>query len=134
MAGEFTRRIDQLTRRYEEVALTVFRRSWLQLLRDVVLMTPVRTGRARGSWNGSIGQPDFTVSQAVDSTGQLTLAKLVTVFASAPAGIWWLASGLPYIRALEYGHSQQAPGGMVRIAVARFNQGLSNLGSLGSGR
>ncbi len=31
-------------------------------------------------------------------------------------------NNLPYAIALEYGHSDQAPGGMVRITQARFQQ------------
>jgi hypothetical protein len=31
-------------------------------------------------------------------------------------------NNLPYAVPLEYGHSKQAPGGMVRITLARFQQ------------
>jgi nitroimidazol reductase NimA-like FMN-containing flavoprotein (pyridoxamine 5'-phosphate oxidase superfamily) len=34
----------------------------------------------------------------------------------------YLVNNLPYAVPLEYGHSKQAPGGMVRITLARFQQ------------
>ena len=36
----------------------------------------------------------------------------------------WISNNLPYIEALEEGHSQQAPHGMVALSLAEAEQGL----------
>ena len=36
--------------------------------------------------------------------------------------VQFFTNNLPYAAALENGHSGQAPGGMVRVTVARFQQ------------
>jgi hypothetical protein len=39
--------------------------------------------------------------------------------------VWWIYNNLPYAIALEYGHSRQAPNGMVRIALAEIEAEVS---------
>ena len=116
----FTSDINRHTRRYEADALLIVRRSWLQLVREVVLGTPVLSGRARGSWQAGFNAPPTGSVVSRDKSGGVTVGKLTAAFAAMSTGIWWLASNLPYIRRLEYGWSKQAPAGMVRIAAARY--------------
>lgn len=90
----------------------------------VVLRTPVDTGRARASWTVGIGEADL--SQQPESFNNPGGAPGIAKQGQAKlASFDWkrdkriiLSNNLAYINALEHGHSQQAPHGMVRITVA----------------
>lgn len=80
-------------------------------------------GRFRGNWMFSIGSPDSTTTTEVDPTGRKSTARVVDGAIEFKAGdTAYITNSLPYAIPLEFGHSQQAPGGMVRITVARFQQ------------
>ena len=75
-------------------------------------------GRFRANWNVSMNAPDESTSSNTDaskSIGEVSKALTLPV-----GGVVYLTNGLPYARELEYGHSTQAPNGMVRLAVQRF--------------
>ena len=97
---------------------TVARKATLDVFRAAVLRSPVDTGRFRANWNVSYGAPSYvTTFVAVESRGaaQAELALTLPV-----GGVVYLANGLPYARRLEYGYSNQAPAGMVRLAAQEF--------------
>jgi hypothetical protein len=80
-------------------------------------------GRFRGNWMFSIGSPDNTTTDEVDPSGRKSTARIVDGAIEFKAGdTAYITNSLPYAIPLEFGHSQQAPGGMVRITVARFQQ------------
>lgn len=80
-------------------------------------------GRFRGNWQFSIGAPADAVLDQVDPGGNVTLAKLKLQVEQLTIGqTAYIVNNLPYAVPLEYGHSKQAPGGMVRITLARFQQ------------
>ncbi|SEQ28619.1 hypothetical protein SAMN03159444_01421 [Pseudomonas sp. NFACC02] len=80
-------------------------------------------GRFRGNWMFSIGTPDNTTTEEVDPSGRKSTARIVDGAIEFKAGdTAYITNSLPYAIPLEFGHSQQAPGGMVRITVARFQQ------------
>lgn len=80
-------------------------------------------GRFRGNWQFSIGAPAEGELDQVDPAGGVTLAKLRLQVEQLTIGqTAYIVNNLPYAVPLEYGHSKQAPGGMVRITHARFQQ------------
>ena len=80
-------------------------------------------GRFRGNWQFSIGSPVDGVLDQIDASGNVTLAKLKLQVQQLSIGeTAYIVNNLPYAVPLEYGHSKQAPGGMVRITLARFQQ------------
>jgi hypothetical protein len=80
-------------------------------------------GRFRANWNFSIGYPDNSFRIHPDPTGDAATARLVNGALEFKAGeTAFIVNNLPYAIPLEFGHSTQAPGGMVRITVARFQQ------------
>lgn len=80
-------------------------------------------GRFRGNWQFSIGAPTEGELDQVDPAGGVTLAKLRLQVEQLTIGqTAYIVNNLPYAVPLEYGHSKQAPGGMVRITLARFQQ------------
>lgn len=102
---------DQLHALARKVTFDVFRR--------VVLRSPVDTGRFRANWNISVGAPNYlTTNSTEESRGAAEAAKALTL---PVGGVVYLSNGLPYAQRLEYGWSQQAPAGMVRVTVAEFD-------------
>lgn len=86
----------------------------LQLVRLISFGTPVDTGRARANWFIAEGAPRIetttsTVPQTYSSAG-LEGKRVI-----------YITNSLPYIVPLEYGHSKQAPHGMVRKAIAEVS-------------
>jgi hypothetical protein len=87
--------------------------------------TPVKTGFARNSWAVGIGgepafpQPPSRPKEAKDQAVSVTsLADASTALLEAHAGdIVYIVSNCVYMEALEFGHSGQAPNGMVRLTA-----------------
>lgn len=114
----------------------VCRRVTLDIFRRVIFMSPVDTGRFRANWQCAIGNmPDGVVDVQFDNAekhrrgtkvrghaaGNISMSKATAeVMKFEPGQRIFLVNNLPYAVALEYGHSQQAPGGMVRVTIAEF--------------
>lgn len=83
----------------------------LTLINKVSLRTPVDTGRARANWFLAEGAPriETTESTTPEDHNAVSLTGRSVIF---------ITNSLPYIVPLEYGHSKQAPYGMLRIAIA----------------
>ncbi|APC18175.1 hypothetical protein BLL42_21510 [Pseudomonas frederiksbergensis] len=80
-------------------------------------------GRFRGNWQFSIDTPAEGVLDQVDPSGNVTIAVLRAQVQALTIGqTAYIVNNLPYGIALEYGHSKQAPGGMVRVTLTRFQQ------------
>jgi hypothetical protein len=93
----------------------------LEGLKGVVLMTPVDTGRARGNWQVSIGSPAVGELETTDKAGGSTIAKgSQGIQQVQPYTVSWITNNLDYIEALEGGHSQQAPAGMLNVTFQRL--------------
>lgn len=104
------------------------------LLRDIVLKTPVGNprlwqspppagyvgGRLRGNWNTGINAQDRT-PRGVDKLGGAAIARgAATIRAREPDSDIYITNSLPYAERIEYGYSTQAPAGMLRVTVVRF--------------
>lgn len=108
----------------------VRRKVSFDLFAGIVERTPVDTGRARGAWAMSDGAPapvdpigpDKQVGGAAAATQ--AYANITATFAD-PYGSTFIVNGLPYAQALEFGHSKQAPAGMVRASIAEVEAGLT---------
>lgn len=113
---------------------TVIQRLSLDIMGRIIQRTPVDTGRARSSWDLSIGAPSeyvppernaslskigpqsFTMSS--DAGGAVDSKALGTAQGITAKQPVFIVSNLDYIEALENGHSKQAPVGMVVISLA----------------
>ncbi|MEN5036889.1 hypothetical protein [Pseudomonas sp. TWI929] len=81
-------------------------------------------GRFRGNWQFSIDSPATGELDVVDRSGNETIAQLKAQVAALTIGqTAYIVNNLPYAIPLEYGHSTQAPRGMVRVTLDRF-QGI----------
>lgn len=92
---------------------TVYQRTTLELWNGITLRTPVDTGRARSSWNLSIGHPN----PGTPAAGTYGPPGTPNVGAITGEEVVWITSNLDYIQPLENGHSKQAPAGMVFVTV-----------------
>lgn len=101
---------------------TVMRAVSLKLFSAIIKASPVDTGRFRGNWQTTGATPATGLIAGVDLTGGKAINSSATFINNAPN--WYqftLTNNLPYAQRLEYGWSKQAPVGMVRVNIARFN-------------
>lgn len=97
----------------------------IDLFGSIIKSSPVDTGRFRGNWNASIGSPDLSVSESADVSGQSSTSEMTkTITTSTVNDSLFMSNNLPYAERLEYGWSKQAPSGMVRINIARFQAAI----------
>jgi len=108
----------------EEVSL-VTRRLALGALSAVVLRTPVDTGRARGNWQTSVGVAiGGGETGTLDKGGQSTITQGAASIARQQGFTpIIIQNNVPYITALNDGHSKQAPAGYVEGALASLGLG-----------
>ena len=114
----------------------VVRKTAIDMLSSLVRMSPVDTGTFRGNWHISLGALDKNVSTGTDKSGDTTLAAGISALQNVtPGESVFLINNLPYAIPLEYGHSKQAPAGMVRITVKQFGEFLKKaVASMESGK
>lgn len=78
-------------------------------------------GRFRGNWQFSIDLPATGELDRIDRSGDDTIAQLKAQVEALTIGqTAYIVNNLPYAVPLEYGHSTQAPAGMVRVTLANF--------------
>lgn len=122
---DFTAALDHGVEMTQERLRRIFQRAALMVIGSIVdgdpgysPGTPVDTGHARSQWytfTAGGGQP--SVSGA--SSGGDPVAQAIEVLADVQLGeTVWCVNDVPYIVALEYGHSKQAPAGMVRLTLS----------------
>lgn len=111
--------LDRLAGQSLEVIEANVRKVGFDVFAGVINESPVDKGRFVANWQLSYGTPAVGVIDAVDPDRQQTIAKLAAL-QRFPMGLWYLTNNLPYGERLEYGWSQKAPQGMVRITAARF--------------
>lgn len=126
---QFSRRIATLGEQVAKEADRTVRAAALAADQAVVLATPVDKGRARSNWLVELDAPARTTiepyspgqdgstaganSAAALAQGQATIAGY---HGDRNTGIA-ISNNLPYIGALNAGHSRQAPAGFVEKAV-----------------
>jgi hypothetical protein len=94
-------------------------------LKGVVLKTPVDTGRARGNWIVTKGQPSNQTFKKVDKAGGPTIQKgndQIQSYDHQKHNQIIIQNNLPYANRLENGWSKQAPQGMVALTLNEVMQ------------
>ena len=112
----------------------VIRQVSIKLFSAIILGSPVDTGRFRMNWQAAGRSPETGTVTGVDKTGTTSINKMASVIVGLKD--WYeftLANNLPYANVIEYGgypgdgpnttggYSKQAPQGVVRVNVKRFN-------------
>ena len=98
----------------------VVRIATMHLFSQVVLRSPVDTGRFRANWNFSINSPDTSSSETTDKARGSQQAMKALQYGAGQ--IVYLTNALPYARRLEHGWSKQAPNGMVKVSAVEFTR------------
>ena len=118
----------------EKVALILERRAVdlvkiaaIEFYRQVQISTPVDTGRARSNWFITINAP----SDACNPEGHYGMGNIAV---NMPQGLnisitdtIFITNNTPYIKALNNGHSRQAPRRFVQLAAARVQRAVERL-------
>ena len=119
MALAFDRQIAAFAKKANISIDRAIRGTSIKLFSAIILASPVDTGRFRANWQASNERP---ASGEVNGFAD-PVNKVATYINGAPfANEFTLANNLPYAYKLEFGYSNQAPQGMVRINVARFQR------------
>lgn len=117
----FASDVAKWTAKTEAKIETAIRKIAIDVFAEVIMRSPVDTGRFRGNWQVAIGSAPSGTLEIDDKAGTATLSAVQAKAMGLRAGeTIFLINNLPYARALEYGLSQQAPGGMIRLTVQRW--------------
>lgn len=111
--------LDAFAQKLDLAPRVVTQRIVIDLHTRITQRTPVKTGRARASWDIKEGSPsDYIPSEAED--GNAPVGPDPTAAASGITGEdpVFITTALDYVQYLEDGSSQQAPAGMVRLSMA----------------
>lgn len=124
--GAFSLAIGKFVEQTKQDMTNVFRAVTIEIGSSIIKMSPVDTGRFRGEWQFTIDTPATSFTGIEDVSGAIATAALVDGAIQFQAGeTAYITNILPYAIPLEYGHSDQAPSGMVRITMARIQQILA---------
>lgn len=132
---KFSVQVAEAIGRIDKRTDAVVRDVTLRIGTAVILGTPVDIGRARGNWQTTVNTPAGGETARTDKGGSAAIAELSERMGGAGT-VTYLTNNLPYIEMLEYGgypnppkkptgktvdgFSKQAPTGMVRVALARI--------------
>lgn len=110
----------------------VMRMATVEFYRQVIISTPVDTGRARHGWNISVGAPSNTVPpEGKYSLPNINEHGLETTVTVTPDKVIYITNRVPYIEDLNKGSSQQAPARFVELAAGRVQRGVKALARSG---
>jgi hypothetical protein len=119
----FSGDIKKFTAKTEDVAEKTIRGTALSIFSQIVLRTPVDTGRLRGNWQTDLNNVKQVEIERVDQSGSAAIRE-----ASEETGKYRLgdfitmSNNLPYAEPIENGSSDQAPTGMVKAVVLDFKR------------
>ena len=104
----------QIAAKNKKKMLQAVRKTTNLIGRDIIKRSPVDTGLFKSTWYAANGAPHLSVE--IESGYGLT----ETVAKMKIGQPFYFTNSQPYAIPLEYGHSGQAPNGMVRLALAQF--------------
>ena len=112
--GSYTTRFNKRIGKYKKAVL-------LNLFGAVIRDTPVLTGRLRGNWTFTTGQPADSFPTTTTDPTPIVAAEVVATVKPEDA-FYYLANSMSYASDIEYlGHSKvKAPEGMVRRNIVRI--------------
>lgn len=122
MAGNFALDISRWCNKAKADTRAVIQSIAMETFKRVILRSPVDTGRFRANWGVMVGSPYTGVDESArDKSGSSAIGKAQTITVNWNAqGLITCCNNLAYSHKLEYGHSKQAPQGMVRVTAAEI--------------
>lgn len=129
VAKTFQQEVDDFCIKTEKDMDLAVRALVLELFSLVVERSPVDTGTFRANWQVSLGTPMTGTLDEEDKEGAVAINRIAEVVLGLKAGdTIYLANNLPYALALEEGHSDQAPNGMVALTMQELKDVAKGLG------
>lgn len=125
---EFANRMDRRAERIEQNVNRRVRRIGLAIFTELIVQTPVDTGRARSNWVITLERPSTDPwfeayvpgkdgSTAQQNSTEAIQAGTASISDRRPEQDIYIVNNLPYIERLAAGWSSQAPPGWVENAV-----------------
>lgn len=120
---QFRANFARLIERAGDNVQAVVRRTALELQAQMIQKSPVDTGRFKGNWQAGTGTANGSTGDEANSDA---LARAAVVLQGwKPGQTIYLTNSMPYATRLEFGWSQQAPAGMVRLSVQNYSQAIA---------
>lgn len=129
MSKNYRKQIAEIKAGIRKLADTALVQTALSVQREVVMNTPVDTGRARSNWFMGNGSAPRHVTE--DTTAQNLMDGIAQAQKIKSDDTVYISNNLPYINRLNDGHSQQAPAGFVEKAVQVGKQKVEEIASKG---
>ena len=138
MTNNFALDIQKFADSFEDGAEQAVRGATIKLFSAIVNSSPVDEGRFRGNWFATGKQPSTKTTNSADKSGENTKNKIKsTVLGIKDYSTFTITNNLPYSEAIEFGgyndgpntvggFSKQAPQGVVRVNIMRFNKLLTD--------
>lgn len=121
--GTFSEQLEGFAEYAKQAADEIFKSVVIQVGSSLINLSPVDTGRFLANWQFSINSTSNASLDETDQMGDKTLARFVKEVGPLTYGqTAYIYNNLIYGVSLEYGHSRQAPAGMLRITLARFQE------------
>jgi len=116
--------LQRIAQRNKAKMVKVAQNSLMRIGGAIVAKSPVDSGRFKNNWMSAYGAPDESTTNSFAKTklGEgrgAVVGRLKAKLDLLDTGqFFYFTNSLPYAERLEYGWSQQAPSGMVRLSVA----------------
>lgn len=115
---QFSKKVRALAEEFHSNAARLPARTALTFVSVVAYATPIDTGKAQGNWQVGIGKP---LLRQVHNPARFGAAHAVLIadhklFNYKGNATIHVTNNLPYIGALDRGHSKQAPKGFIDMA------------------
>lgn len=124
--NEFSRELESFSRTFFSTSNKLVRLVALEALKNIVIATPVDTGRARSNWFIGIDTPIDDETDDTNWSSNLSTQEAKLLQPTDRTEIW-LTNNLPYIVRLNEGWSEQAPEGFVEKGIAAAERSIGKI-------
>lgn len=98
----------------------------VEFYQQVIISTPLDTGRARHGWNITVGAPSNTVPpEGKYPMPNIAEHGLDTIISVSPEQVIYITNRVPYIEDLNNGSSRQQPARFVERSAASVQSGVA---------
>lgn len=119
--SKFSLDIGAWAKKQKQYVDVTIQQTCFNLFSRIIYASPVDTGLFRGNWQVTTNYIPEGELNVFDKTCSIAIGQLNEKVPTFKAGQRiYLTNNLPYARMLEYGHSKQAPNGMIRVTLLSF--------------
>jgi|TARA_R110001606_G_scaffold398498_2_gene577688 hypothetical protein len=136
----FTLDLKEYADKTEKDIVEIVQLSCIDVFSKVIMDTPVgkpelwkrkppanyKAGALKANWQASLNTRLTGRLKKKDKSGKRTINRMLAMVKKYDGeGSVWLVNNLPYASRVEYGHSTQAPTGMVRVNLLAFKNAMA---------